>query len=493
MHERTVRARTATGIVEGFTRDGVHRWRSIPYARAPVGSLRFRAPQPAQPWPGVRHCHTFANCAPQQRRYTVMGIGRYQTRSEDCLTLNVVTPEEPATQPLPVMVFIHGGGYILGSSATPIYDGAALARRGCVYVSVNYRLGALGCLDLSSLSTPQITLDSNVYLRDLVLALRWVHDNIAEFGGDPGNVTIFGESAGAHITATLLAVPAAKGLFARAISESPAAGMVRSREVAAEFAARFANLIGARTQDAANALMQASPAQLVEAQHHLIRQGMRKRLGAFPIGPVFGDDYLPMDPVEAMRSGRVHAVPLIVGTNAEEGRLFTRFLGMLPTNEPMVEELLSGMKPADRERITAAYPNYPAPSACIQLGGDFAFSSAAWQIAEAPGADFHPSLDTSAIEAVFYKGAYTGAYSGFEGVDENGTPLLNWLRQRGVDEVDVVGIATDHCVRQTAEDAVRNGLATRVLVDLTAGVSADTTVAALEEMRTASVELVCSS
>lgn len=301
MHERTVRARTATGIVEGFTRDGVHRWRSIPYARAPVGSLRFRAPQPAQPWPGVRHCHTFANCAPQQRRYTVMGIGRYQTRSEDCLTLNVVTPEEPATQPLPVMVFIHGGGYILGSSATPIYDGAALARRGCVYVSVNYRLGALGCLDLSSLSTPQITLDSNVYLRDLVLALRWVHDNIAEFGGDPGNVTIFGESAGAHITATLLAVPAAKGLFARAISESPAAGMVRSREVAAEFAARFANLIGARTQDAANALMQASPAQLVEAQHHLIRQGMRKRLGAFPIGPVFGDDYLPRL-AEMMRS-----------------------------------------------------------------------------------------------------------------------------------------------------------------------------------------------
>lgn len=168
MHERTVRARTATGIVEGFTRDGVHRWRSIPYARAPVGSLRFRAPQPAQPWPGVRHCHTFANCAPQQRRYTVMGIGRYQTRSEDCLTLNVVTPEEPATQPLPVMVFIHGGGYILGSSATPIYDGAALARRGCVYVSVNYRLGALGCLDLTFHRDLDIV-SGTVVLRDLEL------------------------------------------------------------------------------------------------------------------------------------------------------------------------------------------------------------------------------------------------------------------------------------------------------------------------------------
>ena len=327
MHERTVRAHTATGTVEGFTRDGVNRWRSIPYARPPLGRLRFRAPQPAQPWSGVRHCHGFTNCAPQQRRYTMLGVGKYQPMSEDCLTLNVVTPERPVEEPLPVMVFIHGGGYIMGSSATPLYDGAALARRGCVYVSVNYRLGVLGCVDLSSLSTPDITIDSNLYLRDLVLALQWVRDNIAEFGGDPGNVTIFGESAGACITATLLAVPAAEGLFARVISESPASGMVRSKEIAAEFAKRFADLLGVRTQDAANALMQASPAQLVETQHRLIEQGMQNRLGAFPIGPVIGDDFLPMDPVEAMRCGRAHRVPLIVGTNAEEGRLFTRFLG----------------------------------------------------------------------------------------------------------------------------------------------------------------------
>ncbi len=388
MHERTVRARTATGTVEGFTRDGVNRWRSIPYAQPPLGALRFRAPQPAKPWSGVRHCHGFTNCAPQQRRYTMLGVGKYQPMSEDCLTLNVVTPEVPGGEPLPVMVFIHGGGYILGSSATPLYGGAALARRGCVYVSVNYRLGALGCLDLSSLSSksgPDITIDSNLYLRDLVLALQWVRDNIAEFGGDPGNVTIFGESAGACITATLLAVPAAQDLFARAISESPASGMVRSKELATEFATRFAHLLGVRTRDAANALMQASPAQLVETQHRLIDQGMQKRLGAFPIGPAVGDDCLPTDPVEAMRSGRAHRVPLIVGTNAEEGRLFTRFLRMLPTNESMIEELLADTEPAARERITAAYPGYPEPSACIQLGGDFAFSSAAWQIAEAHG------------------------------------------------------------------------------------------------------------
>ncbi|HTX94238.1 MAG TPA: carboxylesterase/lipase family protein [Mycobacterium sp.] len=385
MHQRTVRVRTAIGTVEGFTRDGVNRWRSIPYARPPVGELRFRAPRPALPWLGVRHCHGFANCAPQQRRYTMLGVGRYQPMSEDCLTLNVVTPEDPAGEPLPVMVFIHGGGYFLGSSATPLYDGAALARRGCVYVSVNYRLGALGCLDLSSLSTPDITIDSNLYLRDLVLALQWIRDNIAAFGGDPGSATIFGESAGACITSTLLAVPAAEGLFARAISESPASGLLRSKEVAAEFANRFADLLGARKRDAANTLMQVSAAQLVQTQHRLIDQGMQDRLGAFPIGPVVGDDILPLDPVEAMRSGRAHRVPLIVGTNAEEGRLFTRFLAMLPTNEAMVEELLAEADPAARKRITAAYPDYPNRAACIQLGGDFAFGSAAWQIAEAHG------------------------------------------------------------------------------------------------------------
>jgi para-nitrobenzyl esterase len=383
MHERTVRVTTASGTVEGFTRDGVNRWRSIPYARPPFGALRFRAPQPAQPWSGVRHCHGFTKCAPQERRYTMVGVGKYQPMGEDCLTLNVVTPEAADSESLPVMVFVHGGGYILGSSATPIYDGVGLARRGCVYVSVNYRLGALGCLDLSTLSNGDITFQSNLFLRDLVLALRWVRQNIAAFGGNPDNVTIFGESAGAQAVIALLAVPEAEGLFAHAISESPATGMVRSREVAAEFAGRFATLLGVRKQDAPHALLKASPAELVAAQNRLIDGGMQDMLGAFPIGPVSGDDYLPLDPVEAMRHGKAHRVPLIVGTNADEGRLFTRFLPLLPTTEPMIEALLAEVEPAARERITGAYPDYPDRSACVRLGGDFAFSSAAWEVAEA--------------------------------------------------------------------------------------------------------------
>jgi para-nitrobenzyl esterase len=385
MHERTKRVTIDSGTIEGFTRDGVHRWRSIPFARPPVGRLRYRAPQPVQPWPGVRYCHGFTYCAPQQRKYTLLGVGKYQPMSEDCLTLNVVAAETPPDGPLPVMVFIHGGGYILGSSATPIYDGAALARRGCVYVSVNYRLGALGCMDLSSLSTPDDPIDDNLFLRDIVMALRWVRDNVAVFGGDPDNVTIFGESAGAHAVATLMAVPEAKGLFAQAISESPASGMAGPPAVAAAFATDLAGVLGVGPQDGAAAVMAARPAELVDALEKVMRHGMKEIRGAFVVGPTFDTEYLPQDPVQAMRDGNAHRVPLIVGTNADEGRLFTRFLQLLPTTEPMIDALLADTDVESKVRITDAYPGYPSSSACIRLGGDFAFGTAAWQIADAHG------------------------------------------------------------------------------------------------------------
>ncbi|MDY6995088.1 MAG: carboxylesterase/lipase family protein [Actinomycetota bacterium] len=383
MHQHTVRVPIDSGVVEGFTRDGVNRWRSIPYARPPVGPLRYRAPQPVQPWRGVRHCHGFGHCAPQQRMYTILAPGKFQPMSEDCLTLNVTAPAGQADGPLPVKVFIHGGGYMLGSSATPIYDGASLARQGCVFVSVNYRLGALGCLELSSLSTADITIDDNLFLRDLVAALRWVRTNIAAFGGDPDNVTIFGESAGAHAVSTLMATPAAEGLFSQAIAQSPVSGMTRGADVAADYADRFAAQLGASRRDAAAALLAARPAELVDALERLIVEGQREMLGAFAIGPAFGTEFLPQDPVAAMAAGEAHRVPMIVGTNADEGRLFTRVLKLLPTNEPAIERLLSQADPVERERILAAYPGYPDSAACVSLGGDFIFGSAVWQIAQA--------------------------------------------------------------------------------------------------------------
>ena len=383
MHQHPVRVTTTEGTVEGFTHGGVHRWRSIPYARPPVGPRRFRAPQPPDPWPGVRSCHEFSGCAPQERRFTLLGLGKYQPMGENCLSLNVVTPVGGDGEPLPVMVFIHGGGYMFGSSATPVYDGAALARRGCVYVSVNYRLGALGCIDLSSLSTPDIPIDSNLFLRDLVMALQWLRENIATFGGDPTNITLFGESAGAHAVVTMLSVPAAQGLFTQVISQSPVIAFAQSPEVTAEFAARFAELLGVRGQHAAHRLMRASPAELVAAQGRMINDAAQDIWSGSPLGPVFGDDILPLAPLEAMRRGDSHRIPLIVGHNADEARLFTRFLPLLPTTKPRIEALLAGVTPTDRQRIIAAYPDYPSPSACVRLGGDFAFGAAAWEIAEA--------------------------------------------------------------------------------------------------------------
>lgn len=387
MHQHTVQVTTASGVVEGFTRDGVNRWRSIPYAAPPVGPLRFRAPQPVTPWTGVRSAHGYRNCAPQQKRYTMTGVGKYQPMSEDCLTLNVVSPRwdgpAPEGEPLPVMFFIHGGGYILGSSATPLYDGAALARRGCVYVSVNYRLGALGCVDFSSLATPETPIESNLFLRDIVAALRWVRDNIGAFGGDAGNVTIFGESAGAHAVATLLAVPDAKGLFHQAISQSPASGMVSDQEVAAQFADRFVDALHLNRNNAAAQLLTAKPSDLVHATDAVMKHSLTNMLGASVVGPTWGDDYLPLDPFEAMRKGTAHRVPLIVGSNAEEGRLFTRFLKLLPTTEHAIERLLAHAPAEVRERILAAYPHYPDPKACIEFGGDMIFNTAVWQAADA--------------------------------------------------------------------------------------------------------------
>ena len=382
MPAKTVRTELTSGAIEGFTRDGVNRWRSIPYAKPPVGALRFKAPQPVEAWDGVRPCHRFRYCAPQPRRYTIVGPGKFQPMSEDCLTLNVVAPDGGSDRPLPVMFFIHGGAYFLGSSATPIYDGASLARSGCVYVSANYRLGALGAVDLSSLSTADIHIDDNLYLRDLVSALRWVRENIAAFGGDPDNVTIFGESAGAHAVTTLLAVPAAKGLFAQAISQSPAGALSRSQELAAEFAAKFASILCADEREPARLLLAARPAQLVNAFDRVLTTSASDLAGGYPVGCTFGTDYLPSEPIQAMRDGKAYRVPLIVGTNADEGRLFTRFLKLLPTNEAKIEALLAGAEPTCRERITAAYPEYPAPDACIRLGADFTFGSTLWQLAD---------------------------------------------------------------------------------------------------------------
>jgi para-nitrobenzyl esterase len=377
-----VRVATTSGTVQGFVRGDMARWRAIAFAQPPVGALRFRAPRPPSSWRGVRYCEEFAYCAPQDPRYTFVGTTGRQPMSEDCLTLNVVAPHEPDDGP-PVMFFIHGGGYMFGSSATSVYDGAAIARRGAVYVSANYRLGALGCLDLSSLSTAEHPFESNLFLRDLVMALRWVRDNIAGFGGDPDNVTIFGESAGAHAVATLLAVPDAAGLFHQAISESPPGGLIHTAEASAAMAHRLVAGLGAEAADGARAVMTARPSTLVRTLERIMMDTIRETPDSFGVGATAGGAYLPRTNVEAMARGEAHRVPLIVGSNAAEASLFARFMDYLPTNEPVIEKFLAAAEPVVGQRLRAAYPGYPNPSACLAFGSDFTFGARAWELAEA--------------------------------------------------------------------------------------------------------------
>jgi para-nitrobenzyl esterase len=383
MDDPSLRVATTSGIVDGVRHAGIRRWWSIPYGRAPIGSLRFRAPQRAAPWSGVRFCHEYSFCAPQDRRYTLVGLNERQPMSEDCLSLNIATPIGVDENSLPVMVFIHGGGYLLGSSATPLYHGAALARSGCVYVSVNYRLGALGCLDLSSLSSDEHPIESNLFLRDLVLALKWIRDNIAQFGGNPNQVTIFGESAGAHAVTSLLAVPAARGLFHGAIAQSPPAGLTHSTDTAAEFADMFVAEMGMPARDAPHGLTAAQPSQLINALATLITATMGDNPGMPKIGPTVDGVYLPHDPIDAMKCGEAHRIPLIIGHNAEEGALFQRFMNYLPTNRRAIERVLALLEPEVKARIVTTYPGYPDPKVCLQLGGDLSFGSFAWSVADA--------------------------------------------------------------------------------------------------------------
>lgn len=259
-------------------------------------------------------------------------------------------------------------------------------------VSANYRVGALGALDLSSLSDPGHRIDGNLFLRDLVLALRWVRDNIHSFGGDAQRVTIFGPSAGAHCVETLMATPAAAGLFARAICQSSANGLHVPAHDAAVHARRFAEILGATPTNAAPTILQARPATLVDALYRLMAEHRQKLTekdaGVGPgrsavLGPCIDGEYLPSHPIDAMQQGMAHKVPLIVGYNAGEARLFTRMFKWMPYSQDDLERLLAAGGHDRRDRILANYRDYPDRDARLRLAGDMFFSTAAWQMAEA--------------------------------------------------------------------------------------------------------------
>jgi para-nitrobenzyl esterase len=315
------------GRVRGVERNGVWSFSGVPYAASPAGERRWRPPVPPEPWPGVRDCDRFGPVAPQAMGFMDQALsgGAEPPRSdEDCLNLNVWTPALDGGR-RPVMVWVHGGSFMTGTGSSGLYRGGRLARsEDVVVVTINYRLGLLGFLAHPALDDPgqtwfdgrEWTGSGNWGLADQVAALVWVRDHIAGFGGDPGNVTLFGESAGGMSVSALLAVPAAAGLFHRAVVESGPPHTC-TPEVAARRAERLAEHLG--VDCTREALARVPAQQLVEAGAQYVEAGADAGL---LMTPVVDGGLLASPPEEAVAGGSAASVPLLIGTNRDESAFF---------------------------------------------------------------------------------------------------------------------------------------------------------------------------
>lgn len=309
--------RTKNGSVQGFRSSAdVVAVLGIPYAAPPFGSHRFREPLPAPPWTGIRDCTEFGPIAPQSAH--LPGAPVWSPDNEDILTLNTWTPA-PEGGHLPVLVWIHGGAYTFGSSAQPDFDGTALARAGLVVVTLNYRLGFEGFGHLPA--AVATAFPANRGLLDQVAALRWVRENITAFGGDPGNVTVAGQSSGAASVACLMVMDRARGLFHRAIAHSPASPCY-TRDIAAATTREVAAAAGCPATP--EGLTSATPQTLITASDQVVDAYRRdpasgsRHYDPVLYAPVLDGDVLPTDPLTGMAAGASRGVDLLVCHTTEE-------------------------------------------------------------------------------------------------------------------------------------------------------------------------------
>ncbi|MFF1632676.1 carboxylesterase/lipase family protein [Leifsonia sp. NPDC058248] len=402
--ERELRVRVTGGDVLGVREGAISAWRGIPYAAPPTGPRRFRAPGPVVPWVGTRDASRFGSIAPQTLRRRLRGAPPEVASDEDCLTVNVQSPSE-VTTPLPVLVFIHGGGYSSGSSQEFSGRGESFVTGGrAVYVSFNYRLGPFGYLDFSRYSTPERPFESNLGLRDQVALLAWVRDNIEWFGGDPRNVTVFGESAGGNAVITLMATPAARGLFARAIAQSAPPSAIYERELTSAWAGEFVDILRRVTasrvadsrmgaaiagaapprspyspysphppEDIGVVLAEADVSDLLAAGLELQTRTPDAYPGRFCLAPVIDGDYLPRHPLAAIREGHAHRVPLIIGTNDREGSIFRGRVDILPRSAARIAAMFATAPVWSHDRMREAYPGLPSRRPAADFSGDYGF------------------------------------------------------------------------------------------------------------------------
>jgi len=372
---------TKYGKLRGQVRDGIASYLGIPFAASPTGRLRFQAPVPPEPWTGVRDATAYGPTPPKPAYPPPFDaiLPEPDIAGDEWLNLNVWTPEDGPGD-LPVMVWIHGGAFSNGNSAIPLYDGHAFARDGVVFVSFNYRLGVDGFALLPGAP-------ANRGLLDQIAALEWVRDNISSFGGDPGNVTIFGESAGAMSVITLLSMPSADGLFSRAIAQSGAAqaaaapadaALVTADLVRALAFARAGQPSDATREPAAGTELTSSELAHVELPVLIAAQAaVRDALSAnpdparfgpsivastMPFIPVVDGECLPEHPLTSIVGGSGAAVPLVIGTNSDEFRTFLVPSGMAGLITEDVLTTMSGAAGASKEVIDAYRLSRPEAS-----------------------------------------------------------------------------------------------------------------------------------
>jgi len=323
MSQSTV-AITRYGKLEGTFEDGLYIFRGIPYASPPVGDRRWMPPTPPLPWADIKPAKKFTPIAPQpvNQMGTMIGLAAPETQSEDCLYLNVWSPGLDDKK-RPVMVWLHGGAFSMGSGSSSLHPGNILAKRGdVVVVSLNYRLGSLGFFHLKTVTDGRIPSTGTEGLLDQIAALKWVQDDIAAFGGDPQNVTVFGESAGGMSIGCLLAMPLARGLFHKAILQS-GSNTVKSISQAVELSEIFLEILGLKARDA-EALKALPVERLIKAQQELSVQMLKKHVRGAVLKPVIDGETIFKYPVDAVREGSAGNVPIIVGSNLEEARILTR-------------------------------------------------------------------------------------------------------------------------------------------------------------------------
>ena len=319
---QSVEVSIAKGTISGETERGIQVFRGIPFAAPPVGELRWKAPQPVEPWKGTLTCTKFSPICPQGSYakssiyYSPLG-----EMSEDCLYLNVWSEDVLAEEKKPVMVWIHGGALTRGSGSRNHYDGVNLAKKGVVVVTINYRLGAFGFLALDELSAESpYGISGNYGILDQIAALEWVQKNISQFGGDPRNVTIFGESAGSWSVCALVATPMAKGLFHRAIGQSGSAFTNplflkgSGDNTGEQIGARFMNACGASDLESFRAL----PADSIVSVFFNTPAGRQ-----FKTSVLVDGHYFPKSINDIFNAGEQNNTPVLIGSNRDEMTAFT--------------------------------------------------------------------------------------------------------------------------------------------------------------------------